>query len=126
LAITVGFIGWNLWASLRILGRTGRALAALPLTLLQIILFTLFFYQIAWHRGAEHFVCERAPGFLDWAALVAVHAVRAGDLVDGIEAYGLNLQTVHNASHLTAWALILYHVVIDLFILRLLMAGVDP
>jgi len=125
LAITGCLIGWNLWASLRILLRTGRALAALPLTLLQIVLFTLFFYQIAWHRGAEHFLCERAPVFLDWAALVLVHAIRAADIVDVIEAYGLNLQAVHNASHLTACTLILYHLVVDLFILRLLMEGVN-
>jgi len=122
---TISLVGWNLWASLRILGRTGRALAALPLTLLQIVLFTLLFCQIAWHRGAEHYVWDRMPGFLDWGILVTVHAIRAADLMDAIEAYGLSFQAVHNASHLTAWVLILYHVVIDLFILRLLMEGVD-
>ena len=125
LAVTAGLIGWNLWASLSILGRTGRAIAAMPLTLLQIGLFALLLHQIAYHRGAQHFVWEQVPGYADWALLVLVHAIRAADLVDAIEAYGLNLQTVHNNSHMTAWTLIFYHVIIDLFIIRLLMEGFE-
>ena len=123
LAVTVGLIAWNLWASLRILGRTGRAVAALPLTMLQVLLFALLLYQIACHRGAAHYDWDRVPGLIDWAMLVLVHALRAADLVDAIEAYGLNFQAIHNHSHLTAWTLILYHLIVDLFILRLLMEG---
>jgi len=121
LLVTAGLIGWNFAASLRILGRTARALAALPLTALQVLLFVLLFYQLACHQGAEHYVWDRVPGLLDWIALVVVHALRAADVLDGIEAYGLSFQAIHNASDLTAWILIFFHLVIHLFFLRLLM-----
>jgi uncharacterized membrane protein len=49
LAITIGFGAWNLWVSLRIVNVTGRALWALPVTICQLGLFTLWFYQVYRH-----------------------------------------------------------------------------
>jgi HEAT repeat protein len=118
-------IAWSFVEAVRIVNRTGRTVAALPLAVVQIPLFGLLFYQIAAHLGAEHYRLEQAPHWWDWLLFVIVHVVRAGDLVDFIEAYGLNLQTIHHASPLVAICLMAFHLVLNLFLIRLLMDVID-
>ena len=49
-----------------------------------------------------------------------IHALRAADLFDFIEAYDLHFQTIRAASPLTRGCLVAFHFVIDLFLLRCL------
>lgn len=121
LLVTIGLIALNLTAAIRLVGRTGRTLSALPLTVTQLILFTLLFFQIACHQGAEHYTWKELPNGWDWLAFSLVHAVRAADLWDIIEAYGLQLQTNRHVSNLTAVCLIVFHLLMDFFVISLLL-----
>jgi len=123
--VTVACIIWVFVESVRIVSRTGRTLAATPLVVVLVCLFGLLFYEIAAHYGTEHYHMERAPRWWHWLLFVAAHALRAGDLVDVVEAYGFNMQTIHHASGLVAVFLMLFHLVLDMFLIRLLMDGIS-
>src|SRR5437899_442636 len=109
---TFTLVAWNLFASVRLVHRSGHTLSALPLTAVQILLFTLLFYQFSCHLGAQQYTWEESPGIRGWIVFAVAHAARATDVIDGIEAYGLHIQSIRNAGHLASLALILYHFVI--------------
>lgn len=67
-AITVLLIIWNLIVAIRLVGRTGRTLTALPLTIVQFFLFTLALLQIACHGGADHYRWDEFPRASDCSA----------------------------------------------------------
>src|SRR6185369_1247050 len=98
LLVTVGVIGWNLVAAIRLVGATGRPHLAWPFTVIQLILFTLLLFQIACHRGAEHYHWDEHPGWWDWPLFTLVHALRAADLFDWIQAYGIETQVIQHES----------------------------
>jgi HEAT repeat protein len=125
LLITVLLIGWNLVTAVRLVGRTGYTLSALPLTLVQLVLFTLLFFQIAAHLGTEHYTWDQRPSWWDWVWFTGAHAVRAADVVDGAEAYGVQIQAIRHLSHLTAVSLIVFHLMVDLFIISLALEWVN-
>src|SRR5579871_6478631 len=100
LAITGVLIVLNLMMSLRLVGRSGHVLAALPLTLVQLVLFTLLFFQIACHRGAEHYSWDGTPFWWHWLAFSGDHVLRGVDLLDAIEAYDWKLQPIEHHGHL--------------------------
>jgi hypothetical protein len=118
--VTLALIGWNLVVAFRVVGWTGHPVAALPLTIVQFFLFTLLFYQIGQHLGAQHYELHDAPGLADWLGFSLGHALRAVDLFDAAEIYGWNVQLIESASHLTALCLIAFHLIMDLFLLALL------
>ncbi len=62
IGLTVALIAWNLVASIQAVRRTGHALDALPLTLAQVLLFGLLFFQLAVHGGASHYQSDTPPG----------------------------------------------------------------
>src|SRR5262249_51823062 len=101
-----------------------RPLGALPLTLAQFVLFTLLFFQIACHQGAEHYRWDGRPGWQGWLWFSAAHAIRAGDLFDVLDAYGQPASSVRHAGHLTSAALVAFHVVMGLFLVSLLLEGI--
>src|SRR5262245_6734908 len=119
-ALTALLIARLFVEAVRVVARTGRTLTGLPLTLCQVLLFGLLFFQIAAHLGAGHFVLEGPPRWQDWAAFAGAHALRAADLLDVVEAYDLNIQSVRHASGLTAAALVAYHFATSLFLIGLL------
>ena len=121
LLFTLTLVTWNLWASFKLLHRTGRPLHVLPLTCAQILLFTLLFYQIARHAGAHHYAWNDPPGPLSWFFFAVIHATRTFDLMDGIEAYGW-IQPIRNESLFTSFTLIAYHLIVSVFVLSLLVA----
>jgi HEAT repeat protein len=125
LLITGALIAWNLVEAIRVVGRNGRTLTAWPMTSTQLALFALLFYQISCHLGAEHFQMKHPPQWWDWLLFTGAHVLRAGDMLDFIEAYGLNLQSIHHSSQLTAVLLMAMHFIFDLFVLRLVMDVVD-
>lgn len=124
LLITLGLIGWNLWTGTKIVGTTGEVWAALPVSVMQLLLFPLLFFQIATHAGATHYAWEGPPQPWHWIGFAGVHALRAGDLVDVLHAYGLKLQALQHASLLTGICLIIFHLVLDLFLIGVLLDGI--
>ncbi len=120
-SITAALIAWNVTSAMRLVIRTLRTVDALPFTLVQIPLFALLLFQVAAYLGADHYESAGPPGTLDWLLFGTAHAVRAADLPDFLEAYGLHIQTIHNASVLSGAVLIIYHLVLDLFLLSLLL-----
>ena len=122
LLVTAGLIAANLRAGFLLLVRTGRPLRSLPNTAAQVLLFTLLFFQIAAHLGSEYFALSGPTRWWDWIEFSAVHALRAADLLDAIEAYGLQLQTIRHNGFLMSAALVAFHLVINLFVLGLLFA----
>lgn len=121
LLISVGIFVWNLRQTILAIGHVGNALVALPLTFCQIALFALFFFQISCHWDAHAFTYDRTPGIVDWLGFTLVHTLGAADLVDTFEAYGLDLKSIDSDSWIASWSLIIFHITVDLFILRLLM-----
>lgn len=117
---TAGLIAWIVVESQWIVARTGRTLAAFPLTICQIALFLLLFFQIAAHWGAAHYSWTRSPTVTDWIAFAGTHVFRAADLFDTIEAYGWHAQPIQHATVLTGACLVIFHVLVDFFVIGLL------
>lgn len=125
LVATVALIGYNLAFSVRLVGQTGQTLRALPLTCAQLVLFGVLFYQIACHLGAEHYDWDTPPSGWDWLGFSLAHALRATDLLDGIEAYGLKVQAIQHESAVTSVSLIAFHLIVNVFFLGLVLEGFD-
>lgn len=123
IGLSMALIVLNAGASLRILARTGSALATLPLTLVQLFLFTLLFYQIGSHLGVEHYELESAPQWWHWLQFTAVHTFRAADLLDTLQAYGWQMQAIRAASVLTAGCVIGLHLMVSIFVVGFLVIG---
>src|SRR5438046_6477 len=64
------------------------------LNLVQIALFTVAHYEIFRVWGAHHYQCDREPGPLDWLEFTGAHVLRAVDVLDILEEYGIDLQNV--------------------------------
>lgn len=111
--INLGFALWALW-------RGARVDQLLIVTSFQIGLFTALFFQIAAHLGAEHFKLAGPVQSWKWVEFSLIHALRASDILDTIEAYGLNVQTIKHKGLIMASTLVVYHAIIDLFVLRLM------
>jgi HEAT repeat protein len=92
---------------------------------LQVGLFTTLFYQIAAHLGAEHYSFGGPVQPWEWFVFSFAHALRASDVLDIIEAYGLTIQTFKHNSALTAGIVVAYHLIVDVFVLGVLWAGTD-
>ncbi|MGL4549592.1 MAG: hypothetical protein ACRC33_00280 [Gemmataceae bacterium] len=120
-AVTAGLIVVNLYSALLALFRRRVAVERLLLiTGLQVGLFTTLFHQIAAHHGAEHYWSDGAADGWGWVQFSAAHAMRASDVIDAVEAFGLKLQAVRHRSVPVAVVVVVYHVVIDVFLLGLL------
>lgn len=124
LVVTIVLIGFGLMTGFRIVRHTGHTLSALPVTVAQILLFHLLFFQIACHLGANHYDWEHAPAWWDWLAFTGAHTFRAADLFDTLEAYGWRMQAIQHAHWLVGGALIAFHLLVDLFLISLLLEGV--
>lgn len=125
LAVTLLLIVANLVLSIQLFRRSGQAISALPLAFMQLMLFTLLFFQIGCHLGSENYTWDEPPGFWNWIGFALAHAFRAGDMIDGLEASGYKIQTIHSHSHLVAVAVIAYHLVIDVFLIEIAMQWVE-
>lgn len=119
-AVTAGLVLVNLAVAVSYLRYGEHALALLPNTAVQVVLFTVLFFQIGAHLGAEFYRLDTAPTPLDWWGFSLAHALRATDVLDGVEAYGLRLQTIRHAGGFVGGVLVLYHLVVNVFVLSLL------
>src|SRR5581483_1081376 len=77
------------------------------------------------HGGAELFDVDGPTYPWQWVIFSLAHALRASDVLDVIEAYGMKVQPIKHQSAFVAVFVIGYHVVIDVFVLGVLWAVVD-
>src|SRR5262249_23106767 len=123
-AVTVGLIAANLYLAVREMWRGVHPLGLLLVTGLQIALFTTLFFQLFAHAGAELFDVDGPTYAWQWVVFSLAHALRASDVLDVIEAFGLKVQPIKHQSAFVAVFVIGYHVVVDVFVLGVLWAFV--
>jgi hypothetical protein len=114
-------LGYALWGL-----RAGVPIGRLFLvTGLQVGLFTTLFYQLAAHRGAEHYDIKDPVSTWEWFLFSFAHALRASDVLDLIAAYNVPVQTVKHQGWLSATVVVTYNLIIDVFMLGVLWAAVE-
>jgi len=118
LGITALLISLNFIFSLVDLFRKGTITRSLILlNIIQLALFCLLFLLIHDILGADHYTYSEPPDWLDWVILVAVHVVRAMDVVDFFsDSNVFHFQNVSNASTLVGITLFAMHLMVDIFI----------
>ncbi len=108
----------NFVLSLTYLFRHGKiTLGIICLNMIQIALFCRLFILIHDVLGAQHYSYELDPQWYDWVELVAIHVLRAIDLLDILSAYDIDLQSVNPQSALVGGILVSMHVMVDIFIM---------
>jgi len=115
--VTAGLIGVNVVGSFLIL--TIKRRLPIALNCLQIALFGFLNFQFYQVYGSEHYRCDHDPRFYDWIEFTAAHALRAADLLDVLDEYGINLQVIHHNSFWSALVLLCMHISVDTFLLGL-------
>ena len=89
------------------------------LGVVQVGLYAGTHYQVYTLLGDGHYACDRPPAFLDWVGFTAAHVVRAADILDMIEEYGIDLQHIHHASPVSGGLLVAMHLTVDVFLIGL-------
>jgi HEAT repeat protein len=123
---TASLIIFNFSLSLVELFRQGTITRSLVfLNLVQLILFGrlyLFIYDIL---GAEYYSSIGEPHWYDWITLVAVHVLRALDIIDFLNDYDIHLQNVTQDSTLVGITLVSMHIMVDIFILGAILIAIN-
>lgn len=114
LAVVLANAATTLW----MLTRTRRLLVAL--SAVQIALFGMLSAQLASAFGPEHYHFDHPPRAWDWIEFTLAHVVRAADLLDALEEYGVRVQTISHRSIPAALILAGMHLTVDGFLLDLL------
>src|ERR1043166_1879154 len=112
-AVTAFFILVNAAFSFRVLSRQRRVVVAL--NCVQIALFGILNYQLSAAFGPDHYRCDREPWFLDWVEFTAAHVVRAADIFDAIDEYGIPIQTISHHSLTSGLLIVAMHLSVDVF-----------
>ncbi len=120
--VTGGVIALNTVTSLCALTRNRRILIGLNCT--QIILFGVLSYQLYRTLGVDHYRCDREPRFYDWIEFTIAHVLRAADVLDALDEYGIEFQTITHNSTASALVLVAMHLTVDGFLLGLLLRRV--
>jgi len=115
--VTAGLIAVNVISSFLILTKTRKL--PIAVSILQIVLFGFLNYQFYRVYGSEHYLCDHSPRFYDWIEFTAAHALRAADLLDVVDEYGINLQVIHHNSPYVALLLVCMHASVDTFLIGL-------
>src|SRR5262249_47342463 len=66
-----------------------RARVYILLNIVQFALFGLLNYQLYSAGGPEHYRCERSPTLGDWIEFTGAHVLRAADVLDAVDEYGI-------------------------------------
>jgi hypothetical protein len=112
--LTIALIVVNSSLSLWMITRRRKVLIALNCA--QIALFGMLNYQLWRAFGHEHFRFDREPRFYDWIEFTGAHVLRAADVLDALDQYGIN---VHPIAHQSPWAglvLVCMHLMVDVFL----------
>jgi hypothetical protein len=117
--ITVGFIFVNTLVSFQALTRRRKVLVGL--NCIQIILFGTLHYQLYWAFGAEHYRCDREPQFYDWIEFAAAHILRAADVFDVLDEFGIPIQNITHQSTTAGVLLVCMHLTVDAFLIGLIL-----
>jgi HEAT repeat protein len=122
-AVTLTLILINLlYALVAVFRRKVPVEKLLIVTALQLGLFTTLFFQLDAHFEANLFWIESPTESWKWVEFSAAHALRASDILDTVEAFDLKIQFIKHRSPLVAGLVVLYHLVVDLFMLGLFRA----
>ena len=116
--ISVGVILVNTLMSLSALTRKREILIGLNCT--QITLFGVLNFQLYRTFGVDHYCCDREPQFYDWIEFTLAHILRAADVLDALDEYGVAIQTISHNSTASALVLVAMHLTVDGFLLGLL------
>jgi hypothetical protein len=105
-------------ATIRLIGRTGRTLSALPLVMVFFLLVVVLFLQVGCHLGMNHFSSSHRPTAQDWVFFPLFHVLRATDLFDF--RFNIPAPLLQPNSSLTLWLLALLRLLFGVLALRLL------
>jgi hypothetical protein len=114
---TAVLVACNFLASVWTFLRTRQILIAT--NCVQLVLFGVLSYELAEGFGADHYTYERTPRLFDWARFTLAHLMRATDLLDALDEYGVRLQAIRHASPAAGLILVGLHISADLFLLSL-------
>jgi hypothetical protein len=95
---------------------TRRRKVLVALNCVQIAMFGMLNYHLWRAFGNEHYRFDRESHFYDWIEFTAAHVLRAADVLDALDQYGLN---VHPIAHQSPWAgfvLVCMHLMVDVFL----------
>jgi HEAT repeat protein len=94
-----------------------RKRVAVLLGLAQLALFTAVHYQIYTYGDRNCYACDRVPRVWDWVQFTAAHVLRAADVLDFLEEFGIDVQNITHAQWFPGLILVLMHVTVDVFLL---------
>jgi hypothetical protein len=116
---TLVFIAVNGLFCLRRLTRQREVL--IGLNCVQIGLFGLLNYQLHCAFGAGHYRFDREPRFYDWIEFALAHVLRAAEVLDALDEYGLPIQTINHHSLTAGILLVGMHLTVDGFLIGLVL-----
>jgi hypothetical protein len=120
--VSIALISVNGIASLCAL--TWKRKILITLNCIQIILFGVLNHQLYCVFAGEHFRFDREPHAYDWVEFSGAHILRAADLLDGLDEYGIDLQNIKHNSTEAALILVWMHLTVDVFLISLLVSCV--
>ncbi|KOR32928.1 hypothetical protein TI05_04130 [Achromatium sp. WMS3] len=85
--------------------------------LFQPFLFGLLYFLIYELFGPEHYHFTSPPQLWDWIQFTRAHILRAGDILDVIEEYKIDIQNVTHGSNFVATIIMAMHWMVDIFLL---------
>lgn len=116
---TLSLIAVNALVSFRTLTHQREVL--IGLSCVQIVLFGTLNYQLYCAFGTGHYQCDREPRFFDWIEFTLAHVLRAADVLDALDEYGVPIQTITHNSTPAGLLIVCMHVTVDVFLLGLLL-----
>ena len=115
--VSLALIAVNGFVSLCTL--TWKRKILITLNCVQIVLFGVLNHQLYCVFGEEHFRFDREPRAYDWVEFSGAHLLRAADLLDGLDEYGIDLQNIKHNSTEAALLLVWMHLTVDVFLISL-------
>lgn len=86
----------------------------------QLCLFGMFHVTLYKLVQPTPYTTAHAPGFFDWLLFIVAHVLRAVDLLDMIESYNINIQTIKHNGVVPASVLVYMHIIVDVLMLSII------
>src|SRR5262249_57312827 len=87
----------------------------------QIALFGLLNYQLYSSFGDWHYQWDREPQFYDWIEFTAAHVLRAADVLDALDEYGVPIQNIAHNTVAAGLLIVCMHLTVDAFLIGLVL-----